>query len=664
MNKSGFIMSAAVLGVTGAVFAQCGNSPTLPVIPQNDAANCGPQDPVDPNGGCNYSSTVPVPFQELGTIGNGAVVRVDGTIGTFTPTGGTSQSSRDLDWFKFTIANNSLVSLDLGNFTLNNTVLFLLEWNTDCNDYVQLYGVQGTGTCQSADFALEAGTYVVIATTPFETDPLNPVYSCNDYSLTIEVQPSPYASCNSGAAACDVVHPTPGCNDFACCNTICATDPLCCDLQWDGNCVQYAVDLCGYFIYTCTAPQYGNDCLTSPSLKSVGDTFAATNLNANTDGPGNSPCASKMGHDLWYTVKAPGNGALTFNACATDFDSVIEVYALGDSPVIANPQTLPDYYIGCVDDSCGTTGGPETVTIVDAIEDEYYLFRVGGWRPTADPPAAGAMGNIGVSISFSYVVYTTGPQKYLVSSAGANTNLGLSSGAISASAPQRWLATPWVVPTPPAGNNKWRIREITPAGFSVAGTTNTNLNYIIWNRTGFNKPVNGDQVVAGFVPFPTPYDDALDSAANASHPIAVDFELNPGNYYLTVYASDPANPAIFSNFAWFIYAPGGIAMTDAQGAFGWRSVTFPTGGFLRYTLAGYTVQAGDDANTLYNVKFTVLGEPEGSTGTPGDLNGDGIVNAADLAILLGAWGTSGPGDFNGDGIVNAADLATLLGYWT
>jgi hypothetical protein len=93
-------------------------------------------------------------------------------------------------------------------------------------------------------------------------------------------------------------------------------------------------------------------------------------------------------------------------------------------------------------------------------------------------------------------------------------------------------------------------------------------------------------------------------------------------------------------------------------------VNFSTGGFLRYTLPGYTVQAGDDANSMYNCKFTVLGEPVEDTGTPGDLNGDGVVNAADLAILLGAWGTSGPGDFNLDGVVNAADLATLLGYWT
>jgi hypothetical protein len=48
---------------------------------------------------------------------------------------------------------------------------------------------------------------------------------------------------------------------------------------------------------------------------------------------------------------------------------------------------------------------------------------------------------------------------------------------------------------------------------------------------------------------------------------------------------------------------------------------------------------------------------------PPDLNCDGSVDAQDLAILLGAWGSSGPGDLDADGIVNAADLAILLGAW-
>lgn len=49
----------------------------------------------------------------------------------------------------------------------------------------------------------------------------------------------------------------------------------------------------------------------------------------------------------------------------------------------------------------------------------------------------------------------------------------------------------------------------------------------------------------------------------------------------------------------------------------------------------------------------------------GDLNGDDLVNAADLAALLGDWGQIGsPADLDGDGVVGAGDLATLLGAWT
>lgn len=48
-----------------------------------------------------------------------------------------------------------------------------------------------------------------------------------------------------------------------------------------------------------------------------------------------------------------------------------------------------------------------------------------------------------------------------------------------------------------------------------------------------------------------------------------------------------------------------------------------------------------------------------------DLNGDGHVDAQDLAVLLGAWGQSGsPADLDGNGTVDAGDLAILLGAWT
>ncbi len=54
-----------------------------------------------------------------------------------------------------------------------------------------------------------------------------------------------------------------------------------------------------------------------------------------------------------------------------------------------------------------------------------------------------------------------------------------------------------------------------------------------------------------------------------------------------------------------------------------------------------------------------------SSGNPADLDGDGTVGPADLAILLGSWGTCEgcPADLDADGNVGAAALAILLGSW-
>ena len=50
---------------------------------------------------------------------------------------------------------------------------------------------------------------------------------------------------------------------------------------------------------------------------------------------------------------------------------------------------------------------------------------------------------------------------------------------------------------------------------------------------------------------------------------------------------------------------------------------------------------------------------------PGDLNGDGLVNGADVGIFLAVWGTNDPNaDLNGDGFVTGADLGLLVAVWT
>ncbi len=74
--------------------------------------------------------------------------------------------------------------------------------------------------------------------------------------------------------------------------------------------------------------------------------------------------------------------------------------------------------------------------------------------------------------------------------------------------------------------------------------------------------------------------------------------------------------------------------------------------------AGSVVEAGVD-----NVRISALFCEE--TGVPGDLDGDGDVDAGDLATLLAAWGPCDgcPEDLDGDGAVGPGDLATLLANW-
>ena len=55
-------------------------------------------------------------------------------------------------------------------------------------------------------------------------------------------------------------------------------------------------------------------------------------------------------------------------------------------------------------------------------------------------------------------------------------------------------------------------------------------------------------------------------------------------------------------------------------------------------------------------------------GLLGDLNGDGVVSAGDVVILLGSWGPcedcgACAADLDGNGVVVASDLLLLLANW-
>ena len=51
------------------------------------------------------------------------------------------------------------------------------------------------------------------------------------------------------------------------------------------------------------------------------------------------------------------------------------------------------------------------------------------------------------------------------------------------------------------------------------------------------------------------------------------------------------------------------------------------------------------------------------TECPADMNGDSMVDGADLTVMLSQWGGAGSADLNGDGSISGEDLAIMLGEW-
>ncbi len=50
---------------------------------------------------------------------------------------------------------------------------------------------------------------------------------------------------------------------------------------------------------------------------------------------------------------------------------------------------------------------------------------------------------------------------------------------------------------------------------------------------------------------------------------------------------------------------------------------------------------------------------------PADLNGDGVVDGADLGLLMVTWGVEDDpvGDIDGDGVITGSDLGLLIAAW-
>ena len=80
-----------------------------------------------------------------------------------------------------------------------------------------------------------------------------------------------------------------------------------------------------------------------------------------------------------------------------------------------------------------------------------------------------------------------------------------------------------------------------------------------------------------------------------------------------------------------------------------------------YPAAYLRIGSFSGETTEQDLPLTLTITPD-SEPCPGDFDGNGVVDGADLAALLGAWNTAG-GDLDGSGNTDGADLSIVLGNW-
>ena len=184
------------------------------------------------------------------------------------------------------------------------------------------------------------------------------------------------------------------------------------------------------------------------------------------------------------------------------------------------------------------------------------------------------------------------------------------------------------------------------------------VNCFVTGQGSVGGSVGENDIDGGFTTLVTPLFDTSEFES-----MTVSFAY----WYRNDAGASPGEDSMLVEFSTDIGATWSLLAEISQNATSWRTfegqipTNFSPSTQVRFTAsdfgAGSVVEAAID-------DFSLSARSCGKTTCPGDFNLDGLVDGADLGLILAAWNTNDPAyDLDGNGIVNGADLGLLLAAW-
>lgn len=412
-----------------------------------------------------------------------------------------------------------------------------------------------------------------------------------------------------GAQSCFLAHATPSCNDATCCDQICGNDPFCCQTSWDSICQSEALTSCspGFVTDEVIDPWNGHKhrLLSTASWTAASSAFfdAGTNFVTVRNGRENEWLRQSLLNNVSGWSAGPGYIGLSDAAVEGNF-----VWTSGQPLTFTNWAPGEPNNGGGNEDSVelfnvdGRWNDVSTAVELPAISDAWRT-QCGG----ASGPCEAVHGPGCADETCCNVVCDADPFCCVTQWDGICVNEAV-----------EWCS-PHVVAGPivnPQTKHRYYLLSTSP-----------------WVTAERQAMLLGGHLAT------------LGTAAENQW-VAINFGQNLGasSYFIGL-----EDQAVEGSFRWVSGEPLGFTQWETgqpSGVSGEDAVTSSALGFWADVPLAAVVQSVVEAPCL------------------GDVNNDGAVNGADLAGMLGAWGTHDPKfDFNVDGNVDAADLGVLLGAW-